>query len=542
MAKFSNSTPKRREPTSAIKTASEPTGKTFEGGAGYLRTPEGEAFLLAAGGFLGGEKTFYESGHERDERFRHLIRELSVANPDWVAAFLFWLRRDGNIRTAAIMGAAEYAWARRDEMGTGRTGIVHPKPSKTTRQVVASVLLRADEPQELIGYWMAHYGRSIPKPIKRGVSDAIDTLYNEYSVLKYDSDKRGLRMADVLSLVHPTAHNAKQSALFDYLMARRFGRVDRFDIKSLPVIASREDLMRLTTDQRRALLDDPEIAQILSGAGFTWESLAGWLQGPMDAQAWQSIIPTMGYMALLRNLRNFDQAGVSDGIAVKIANRISDPVEVTKSRQFPFRFLSAYQSVGSDRWSQALEVALNHSLHNVPALSGNTLILVDRSGSMYTRASERSELTRADQAAVFGTALALRAENANLVEFGTGSRVISFGRGDSVLRTIYKFTSLGGTDTADAVRRHFKSHDRLIIITDEQATGSTRWGWYGNPLETVPQSVPVYTWNLAGERYGHAPSGEANRHTFGGLTDSSFRMIPMIESGVDGVWPWENRG
>ena len=72
------------------------------------------------------------------------------------------------------------------------------------------------------------------------------------------------------------------------------------------MIAARAALMALPVQDRRAVLDQPER---LSAAGMTWESLAGWLQGPLDAAAWQAVIPSMGYMALLRNLRNFDDAG-----------------------------------------------------------------------------------------------------------------------------------------------------------------------------------------------------------------------------------------
>ncbi|MET9731017.1 TROVE domain-containing protein [Streptomyces sp. NPDC006458] len=75
---------------------------------------------------------------------------------------------------------------------------------------------------------------------------------------------------------------------------------------------------------------------------MTWESLAGWLLGPMDAAAWEAIIRSMGLMALTRNLRNFDEAGVSDEAAEQVAARLADPEEVRRSRQFPYRFLSAY--------------------------------------------------------------------------------------------------------------------------------------------------------------------------------------------------------
>ncbi|MGQ4429772.1 MULTISPECIES: hypothetical protein [unclassified Streptomyces] len=34
------------------------------------------------------------------------------------------------------------------------------------------------------------------------------------------------------------------------------------------------------------------------------------------------------------------------------------------------------------------------------------------------------------------------------------------------------------------------------------------------------------------------PSGRGNRHTFGGLSDAAFRMVPLLESARDADWPW----
>ena len=243
----------------------------------------------------------------------------------------------------------------------------------------------------------------------------------------------------------------------------------------------------------------------------------------------------MGLMALVRNLRNFDEAGVSDEVAARVAAKLADPAEVARARQFPFRFLAAYKHAVSLRWSHPLEQALGHSLANVPSLPGRTLVLVDRSGSMFGGLSERTQLNRADSAAVFGTALGLRATEADLVEFGTRSRRIRLRRGESVLRALDRFTNLGGTDTTSAVRAHYRGHDRVVIVTDEQAACSL----HGDPTEQVPAHVPVHTWNLAGYRAGHGPSGSAGRHVFGGLTDAAFRMIPLLESGRDARWPWE---
>jgi hypothetical protein len=254
-----------------------------------------------------------------------------------------------------------------------------------------------------------------------------------------------------------------------------------------------------------------------------------------SAEQWECLIPHMGYMALLRNLRSFDDAGVSDEVAVQVMARLTDPEQVARSRQFPMRFLSAFKAAPSLRWAQTLEQALNLSLGNVPELKGNTLILVDRSGSMtYGMLSGRSTLTYADGAAVFGAALAVRSENADLVEFGTWHRPVAFRKSESVLKIVGRFGDMGGTNTAEAVRANLRpKHTRVVILTDEQAWG----GHYGgDPVGVVPANIPVFTWNLAGYRAAHGPSGTGNRHAFGGLTDQAFRMIPLIEAGAKGDW------
>lgn len=170
----------------------------------------------------------------------------------------------------------------------------------------------------------------------------------------------------------------------------------------------------------------------------------------------------------------------------------------------------------------------------MPSLPGKTLVLVDRSGSMWSPLSDRSELNRADAAAVFGAAVAIRAEHADLVEFGTGSAPVRFRSGESVLKVLGRFGELGGTNTTEAVRRHYRAHDRVLIVTDEQAA----YSYHGDPTEQIPEHIPVYTWNLAGYRAGHAPSGRPMRHTFGGLSDAAFRMVPLLERGRDADWPW----
>ncbi|MGW7379857.1 TROVE domain-containing protein [Streptomyces sp. NPDC054794] len=524
MARF-NTKAARAQPTSRV-TSTGRVLRTYQGGRGHERDARSELFLLAVSNFVS-QRTFYESGADRDTRFARLLRELAVTDPSWTAGLLGWLRGEGGMRTASVVGAAEYVHAR---LAAGATD------GPSNRQVVASVLQRPDEPGELLAYWTATYGRNIPKPVKRGVADAVRRLYHGKSLLKYDTASKGYRFGDILNLVHaaPDPDKAWQGELFRYALDRRHNPDTAEPPASNRVLTAHRELMAVPVEERRAVVTAPDGAERLAAAGITWEALAGWLQGPMDKTAWEAVIPSMGTMALVRNLRNFDQAGVSDEVAAQVAARIGDPAEVARSRQFPFRYLAAYQHAPSLRWSYALERALGHSLANVPALPGRTLVLIDRSGSMWARLSDRSELNRADAAAIFGTALAVRAADADLVEFGSTSKRVKFRKGESVLKILGRFGDLGGTDTTEAVRRHYKKHDRVLIVTDEQYA----YHQHGDPTHQVPADVPVYTWNLAGYRAGHGPSGKENRHTFGGLSDAAFRMVPLLEAARDADWPW----
>jgi hypothetical protein len=501
---------------SPVATGAVPSGVTHEGAPGFARDQKSELFLLAVAHM--GDGSFYESRPERDRRFTALVHGVTMNDPEWMAAFIPWLRGEANMRTASVVAAAEAAKAL----------LVDEKPGG--RQLVASALQRADEPGELLAYWHSRHGRVVPKPVKRGLADAVARLYTEYSLMKYDTASHGYRFGDVIDLSHPDAAEAWRGDLYEYALDRRHNR-DNPVPESLAMIRANAAL-------RSAAAEDPAVllgADALKAAGMTWEdalSLAG--SKVVKRDLWTALIPSMGYMALLRNLRNFDEAGVPDGTAEGVIARLTDPEQVARSRQFPFRFLSAYRAA-SLRWAYPLEKALHLSLANVPALKGRTLILVDRSGSMFDRVSEKSGLNRADTAALFGAALAVRCEHADLAEFGTTSQPVQFRGTDSVLRIIERFGSLGGTDTAGAIRRHYRDtfHSRVVIITDEQA-----WGGYlgANPAQLVPEKVPVYTWNLAGYQHGHGPSGTANRHTFGGLTDNAFPMIQLLESGRDGHW------
>lgn len=518
MAKFSG---KGRQPVrqrGPIRTTTPAV--TATGGEGFSRDPKSDLFLLALSNFVG-ENTFHESAQARDDRFQKLVHQVTTDDADWLTRFVPYLRDTMQMRSASIVMAAEYVRA------GGPNG----------RKVVNDACVRADEPAEMLGYWLTNYGRPVPMAIRRGLADAVSRLYTERNVIKYDGQTKDVRMGDVVEMVRPKPQDTQQAALFRALLERRHrGDAAPSTIESLTVLSVDKFLRALPEGQRRRFIrEDPEA---LARGAWTWERLSGWLPGGMDAEAWEFVIPQMGYMALLRNLRNFDQAGVSDEVKQRVAAKLSDPEQVAKSRQFPIRFYSAWNNVQGMEWGPVLEKALDLSLQNVPAFGGKSLIMIDCSGSMMGGYSGRSEVAPWQVASVFGVALAKRGA-ADVAVYSDNAGFVQVDKNTSVLRGVEKVRQSpafgGGTRTIQTLAQLYQGHDRVVILTDEQAFSAHR----GAHAQVDAITAPIYTFNLMGYKTGHLESGTKNRYTFGGgLTDQAFTILKVLEDRKHGSWPF----
>jgi hypothetical protein len=469
---------------------------------------------------------FYETAKAKDSRFVALLHSPEVFRDlEWATGFVRFLRTKANLRSASIVAAAELVHAR---LAAGLSG---------NRGIVSAAISRADEPGEFLAYWQSKYGKNFPQPVKRGISDAIDRIWTERAYLKWDSESKGFRFADILQLVHPKTEKAWQNELFKFSLETRYSSEPVSPSSGLPVIAARINLMSLPVSERQSVT-----AGQLAEAGMTWEALAGWQQAPMDAASWEKIIPSMGVFALLRNLRNFDQAGISRNAVRLVEDQLTDPEQIARSQILPMRYLSAYRATASSGtvtgWGPVIETGLNLSLQNIPVLPGRTNILVDVSGSMNAQLSAKSDLLRKDAASIFGAAVAKRCEFADLYAFDGNLYQFDFTKVSSVLPLANQIASTGGggTATGDAIARTWKDHDRLFIITDEQVG----YGW-GHGRTTVEEALkgvkaPVYTWNLGGYRVAQMEQGNSKRHAFGGLNDASFKLVPLLEAGSSQNW------
>lgn len=525
--------------TSPVGTTGPAT--TALGASGFGRDPLSDLYLLSVSNLVTTEM-FHEGADPRNERYIDLLRGTSLLEQYHVTHMLPWLRSDGFMRTASVLGAAESAKALCDQHRYDHV-----------EDMVDDVLQRADEPGEFLAYWFSIAGKAWPKrymAVRNGIARAVVRLYNEFTYGKWDSERRAYRFADVIEIVHPKPKDAAQSDLFRFIIDRRHKRSGRLT-ENLP--------MTLALKEWRALAQsdpaNPRLLQrdFIKRAGLAWEDVLSELGSRVSKKAlWEAATHIMAPHALLKNLRNFDEHGISDEAADRVSAILSDGERVRRAKVFPYQFLLAYRMAPSLRWGHVLERGLAGSLELVPSLRGKTLILVDRSPSMFPghpfSTPHKGEITLADQAALFGTSLAVKAEDATLVAFGGKSRKVAVPRGTSVLKVADSFgEAINYTNIPAAVRDNFtRDHTRVVIVTDEQSRPGhfalhDGRGWSNGEVkidDLIPQEVPVYVWNMAGYSASILDNRSPNRHSFGGLSDASFKLVKLLEDRKNAPWPW----
>lgn len=498
-----------------------------DGGAVRPSNPLTELRFTAVVTFVG-EDTFYESAEDRQKRIVDLTHAATKVDTTGVAQLVADLRSKFMIRGASVVVASEYL---RAYEGRG------PHP----RSVIAAACQRADEPAEFIAYWYQHYGRSIPRAMKMGLSDALGNLITQFSALKYNGKERAIRLADVIELVHPTPFSADQSALFKALLDERHrGKWDEHPelLERLPVIANHLYLARMPEDRRRQHLSIVG-PKALSDAGFTWERLSSWLPGGMDAQAWEAVIPRMGVFALIRNLRNFDDANISEAAHRTVVDKITNAADVAGAKILPMRAYQAYNAAKSDNWKRALGQTLELASGNVAPMHGS-LLLIDTSGSMRDTLSAKSKLMRVEAAALQAITIAKHSSNCDVVIYGQTSAKLDLDMRMSVLaltQQVARQVGVVGHNTMGhtAIARHFdpQRHERVVMFTDDQQTDSKEfhdqkgqtdyWGrTWPDPVD-ISHVPEVITFNVGG--YGTQSTWGKGRITVAGLSDQIFAAV-----------------
>jgi hypothetical protein len=155
-----------------------------------------------------------------------------------------------------------------------------------------------------------------------------------------------------------------------------------------------------------------------------------------------------------------------------------------------FRLIARPAARAAPRFEPWLDEALMESVLEGPVLPGRTIILVDVSGSMAAPLSARSDLTRMDAAAALAS---VTPGDLRVFTFSNGVVEVPARRGMAGVDAVIGSQAHGGTELGKAVAHVNRlPHDRLIVITDEQAAGPV-------PAPTAPLAYMV---NVASARNG----------------------------------------
>ena len=386
---------------------------THEGARATRATPM-QALRRSVMSCLLWEDEFYEDGEEIAERIQKLAAQVHFED---LAKLAIEVRTEGKLRhVPLLLLACLVKWT---PATTGAAYVV--------ADAIANTIQRVDELTEFVSiYWKLNKDRAkgrkhapFPAQMKKGLARAF-LKFDAYQLAKYDRE-RDVRLRDVLRLCHAKPDTHERAALWKQLLEGTLPTPDTWEVA------------------------------LSSGAdkGSTFERL-------IDERK-------LGYMALLRNLRNMDRAGVP-------SHKIEAAIVERRGARYvlPFRYVAAARAM--PMYEPALDRAMISTIAESAHFPGRTVVLVDVSGSMDAKLSAKSDLTRMDAAATLASII--NAESRRVFTFSDQLCEGAPRMGMAGVDAIKASQPHAGTNLYGALSGlilHRVTGNRLIVITDEQA-------------------------------------------------------------------------
>ncbi len=503
--------PRFNQPVSGLGPGHTRT-KNYEGGDAYGLDMKLRLYSAVCAGSL--QPKFYapEVKGQIDE-IRQLIRKV----PDkFTAKLAVYAREQMYLRSIPLVLAVELAGVHQGDSLVGK--------------MVSRIVQRADEITELLSYYQEANAVVVPKSkeigkikklkklskqIRLGLAAAFNK-FDEYQFSKYDREG-DVKLRDALFLVHPKPKDDAQQALFD------------------------------------------KIAKNELATAYTWESELS-AKGNKK-ETWEDLIDSdrLPYMALLRNLRNILGAGVSLSHLEKTLGRISDPEEVHRSRQFPFRFFNAYREIDKAadfdkaRVTDAIERAFIASGENIPVYKEDRIVVAfDDSGSMDHPLSDKSKTMYYEIGMILGALLNIKCDRAIVGAFSDEWRVMNPPK-RGLLSWINDYEAVAGSTNGwlvldDLIRRKLQA-DKVFVFTDMQLWNSwvsLPWGtmrlekrsfsdfWHYYKQNIAP-NAKLYLFDLAGHGTTPVSTLEKGVYFIAGWSDKVFMILDAIDKGSSAV-------
>jgi hypothetical protein len=482
----------------------------YEAAKVYVLSPEMELYsAVVTAGLSDG---FYEKADTRLAR----IQDLMLKNdPEFIAKLAIYTRTEMYMRSIPMVLAVELAKLNAGNAIVGKT--------------VAGVVKRADEITELLAYYQMANKRTgvkklnkLAKQVQKGLAESFNR-FDEYQFAKYNRETE-IKLRDALFVVHPKAKDEAQQAVFNK-------------------IAANELAVPYTWETELSALGQVNYeSEKAKAAAFKAK--------------WEELIESnkIGYMALMRNLRNIMEAKVSAAHIKKVCDYLSNETAVANSKQLPFRFLAAYREVKVlpsefvTMVMNALEDAIVASAKNLKGFDEQTRVLIacDVSGSMQKAVSPKSKVLLFDIGLMLGMLMQSKCKRVVTGMFGDTWKVINMpNRG--VLQNVEEYYkregevgySTNGYKVIDDLINRNVIMDKVMLFTDCQLWDSRSGGssleksW--NAYKAIAPNAKLYLFDLAG--YGNTPVNVQKNDVclIAGWSDKVFDVLQAIENGENAL-------
>lgn len=376
-----------------------------------------------------------------------------------------------------------------------------PEGKPFVRETVKGVVLRGDDATEILSFYLNTFGKPIPNSLRKALRDVF-TGFDAYTLAKYKGESKSIKMRDILCLCHPTPKDDKQSETW------------------------------------KALLEDR------IQPAYTWETELS-AKGN-NKETWEGLISSgkVGYMALLRNLRNIinaEPSNISD-----VFKKLSDPNEVRKSRQLPFRFLSAYRNIPAVSWYSrdalnAIDAAAEAAVENLSKIPGKTIIAIDVSGSMSSYISSKSDIRCCDISTMLGLIADKICEKSRVFTFDNYLKEIYPPKQGGLITNVVRHSTCGGGTCMqlpfDYILKNDIDCDRVIVISDNECNGWSGISSCQSLISRYRNKVNHPVWVHAIDLIGYGTQQFMGKETnlIAGWSEKVFEFIKYAEEGEDSL-------
>lgn len=486
-----------------------PTVTNHQGGTGYAYDAKSELVAILATGL---DNKYYEKVGERENRLANVIAEVAKKDKVFAAKALVYARTVMGQRTVTHFGAVELAKVLSgDNLGARFFSKRDRKENK------GGIVFRLDDMLEIAACYQARNpGKHFSNAIKKGFKAALEAA-DEYELAKYQAKNRDLSLVDIVNLVRPRP-SKKMEPVFAKLMK---GELKQFN----------------TVEDKNTKAGQEVAAKVKAGTITKEDAVKVLAEAKEDNYAELIATRKIGYLALLRNLRNILNTGAKADVVKGACELLTDEKLIKQSLVFPHQIdlalevmLDEFGASKARPFIGALNTAYELAIPNLSELfpAGKTAVVFDSSGSMSSpiKLANKKQGSEAaiDKAALIAATLA-KGINADVYHFADSCRQIRFNPLDTVNTLKKQFRGkqgdVGYGTAFESIMTHIgNKYDRVFVISDMQGRDRLERSAYAH--------MHVYSIDICG--YGSTMFKPGNKvYSIFGYSADIYELVKKVE-------------